>query len=145
MLSMRAGSEVNSVDFVYQIVDTPPPSPLPHALPAGSLDSQDGFVHTSIAGRIGQTADEFFGNHVQISLLKINLKAIREDPDAPGQPRWAESEGCVHIHPIRPGVLPRLGAGIVTSVSECARDREWTWKESMEGLIHEGWLVDKSS
>lgn len=40
--------------YVYKIVPTAPPSPIPAQYPLSELDQKDGFVHLSIAKQVSQ-------------------------------------------------------------------------------------------
>jgi hypothetical protein len=141
---MSAEGEVTDLYCVYKITDTAPPSPLPHALPTSALDMQDGFIHTSTASRCGQTADEFFGKHTRLWLLKIDVRKTRSTVDDPGRALWADLAGCVHIHPLNEGgMLPRLGKDNVLGTQECVREVGKTWREAMAELTKQGWMLDK--
>ncbi|KZP07932.1 hypothetical protein FIBSPDRAFT_759744, partial [Athelia psychrophila] len=58
--------------FVYKILGTAPPSPIPHDLPLSALGAEDGFIHLSNAQQVPITADLFFASSARLWLLKIS-------------------------------------------------------------------------
>ncbi|ROV90578.1 hypothetical protein VSDG_07455 [Cytospora chrysosperma] len=82
--------------YVYKIVDSAPPSPLPDVYPLSELDKHDGFVHLSTSWQVPITADLFFASHTTLHLIKIRL--------APrlSQVKWDdppdENDGCPHLY-----------------------------------------------
>ena len=64
--------------FVYKLVpsSSPPPEPLPEALPVSDLDARSGFIHLSTAIQIPGTLKHFFNEDTHVYILKIPYDAI---------------------------------------------------------------------
>ncbi|KAI0202019.1 hypothetical protein F4808DRAFT_92318 [Astrocystis sublimbata] len=78
--------------FVYKIVPTAPPSPIPAQYPLSELDQKDGFVHLSIATQIPITAGLFFKDSTSIWILKLRFK-----PEFHDITNW-DVLGCPHLY-----------------------------------------------
>ncbi|KAI1133468.1 hypothetical protein F5Y10DRAFT_229136 [Nemania abortiva] len=104
--------------FVYKIVPTTPPSPLPLQYPLSELDAQDKFVHLSIATQIPTTADLFFKELATIWVIKIRFKPAFQDIT-----NW-DTPGCPHLY-------GNFGADDVEGVGEFSRSEDETWKDAM--------------
>ncbi len=63
--------------FVYKIVPSQPPSPLPYSLPLSALDAQDGFIHLSDASQVAKTADLFFADFEKVWLLQLDTEVVK--------------------------------------------------------------------
>ncbi|KAI4863874.1 hypothetical protein F4820DRAFT_425700 [Hypoxylon rubiginosum] len=112
--------------FVYKIVPSAPPTPIPSEYPLSELDQKDGFVHLSIGTQIPITSDLFFKEATTIWVLKI-----RFTPKFHSATTW-EIQGCPHLY-------GNFGSEDVDSVKEFSRSGGETWKESMKKEA--GWLV----
>ncbi|KAL7623305.1 hypothetical protein AAE478_006986 [Parahypoxylon ruwenzoriense] len=112
--------------FVYKIVPSAPPSPIPSEYPLSELDQKDGFVHLSTGTQIPITADLFFTEATSIWVLKI-----RFDPKFHSATTW-EIEGCPHLY-------GNFGVDDVESVKEFSRLAGESWKESIKK--DSNWLV----
>ncbi|KAH9889815.1 hypothetical protein C8Q73DRAFT_653476 [Cubamyces lactineus] len=127
--------------YVYKILPSPPPTPLPAALPLSDLDRQDGFIHLSTAHQIPTTASLFFGAHRSLALLKVDARKTRAQG---GVYRWVEGlPGCPHLYAPREGEWIDLGSENVVGWREVSREEGQGWEEALKGLEQEGWLVDE--
>jgi len=127
--------------FVYKILDTPPPLPIPHTLPLSSLDSQDGFIHLSDANQIPITADVFFSSTETIWLLKISSAKVQEEN---GRLTWPEGlRGCVHLYGETEGTWARLGDGTVVDVKKYMKKDNQKWVDALKEPEDVEWLVDQ--
>ncbi|KAI1763936.1 hypothetical protein GGR53DRAFT_466797 [Hypoxylon sp. FL1150] len=113
-------------EFVYKIVPSAPPTPIPSEYPLSELDQKDGFVHLSTGTQIPLTADLFFKEATAIWVIKIRFA-----PKFHSATTW-EIPGCPHLY-------GNFGAGDVDSVKEFSRAGGETWKESMKKEA--AWLV----
>ncbi|KAK4089845.1 hypothetical protein VFPFJ_08696 [Purpureocillium lilacinum] len=114
---------MESPRFVYKIVPTAPPEPIPKAYPLSDLDKKDGFIHLSTATQVPNTADLFFSSHSDLWLIKFELTKF-VDPI-----KWEDSF---------PHLYGNFGKKDVESVQKFERSEGKTWKQVMEGS---SWLV----
>ncbi|KAH9900059.1 hypothetical protein F4778DRAFT_739863 [Xylariomycetidae sp. FL2044] len=118
-------------EYMYKIVTSAPPDPIPASYPPSELDQKDGFIHLSVATQIPHTADLFFQDLTALWILKIRLV-----PKFHGITNW-DVPGCPHLY-------GNFGADDVESVREFGRrgrgDGEEDWKGAL-GRQGEGWLV----
>ncbi|OTA70322.1 hypothetical protein K449DRAFT_460107 [Hypoxylon sp. EC38] len=112
--------------FVYKIVPSAPPTPIPSQYPLSELDQKDGFVHLSTGTQIPITADLFFKEATTLWVIKIRFA-----PAFHSATTW-EVEGCPHLY-------GNFGADDVEDVKEFSRLDGQSWKESMKN--DGGWLV----
>ncbi|PSR97660.1 hypothetical protein BD289DRAFT_450787 [Coniella lustricola] len=105
-------------EFVYKIVDSAPPSPLPRVFPPSDLDKQDGFIHLSTGRQVPITAGLFFASHTTLWLIKIRLAALTAEPATGNMVKWDDppndNDGCPHLY-------GNFGAVEVDSVQEFER------------------------
>lgn len=92
--------------YIYKIVETEPPTPLPAVFPPLALDKQDGFIHLSTARQVRTstestptpplspltrptqvplTASRFFATHQTLYLLKVRLA---NNPQTAPHTKW---------------------------------------------------------
>ncbi|OSD07382.1 hypothetical protein PYCCODRAFT_607232 [Trametes coccinea BRFM310] len=127
--------------YVYKILPSPPPTPLPSALPLSDLDRHDGFIHLSTAAQVPTTASLFFASARALSLLKVDTRKTRQ---AGGTYRWVEGmPGCPHLYAGTEGEWVELGSGNVSDWTEVRREEGQSWEEAFKGLNEAGWLVDE--
>ncbi|KAI1462516.1 hypothetical protein F4805DRAFT_138 [Annulohypoxylon moriforme] len=113
-------------DFVYKIVPSAPPIPIPSQFPLSELDQKDGFVHLSTGNQIPLTADLFFKEATTLWVLKIRFA-----PKFHSATTW-EIEGCPHLY-------GNFGVDDVEAYREFSRLDGQSWKESMKN--NGGFLV----
>ncbi|KAI1332626.1 hypothetical protein F5Y16DRAFT_393931 [Xylariaceae sp. FL0255] len=106
-------------DYVYKIVPTAPPSPIPAEYPLSELDKNDGFVHFSIAEQIPITAGLFFTEATSIWILKVRFK-----PAFHGVTTW-ETAGCPHLY-------GNFGAPDIEGTKEFTRSVDESWESAMK-------------
>jgi hypothetical protein len=123
--------------YVYKILPSAPPIPLPHALPLSALDTQDGFIHLSTGPQIRHTANLFFSDALTIWLLKIGSEQVEAEG---GELRWAEGRpGCVHLYSKEEGQWMRLGNGVIQDVMVYGRQVEQDWGQA---LVDASWDLE---
>lgn len=118
--------------YLYKILDTAPPSPLPTRLPLSDLDRNDGFLHLSTSTQVPGTADSYFSDFTELWLLKIEYNVLAKGTDADGEVkkgaevRWKEvGRGCfAHFYG---GDLGKGNVGEVVKVEKAG-----TWGESLD-------------
>ncbi|KAK4222983.1 hypothetical protein QBC38DRAFT_517909 [Podospora fimiseda] len=114
--------------FVYKIIPSAPPSPIPDQYPLSDLDKQDGFVHLSTSWQVPITSSLFFGEVKSFWILKIKLGNFDEE-----KVKWDEVEGtngCPHLY-------GNFGGRDVVDAREFRRGEGEGWREVFEG---ERWL-----
>ncbi|KJZ79531.1 hypothetical protein HIM_01000 [Hirsutella minnesotensis 3608] len=102
--------------FVYKILPTEPPNPLPSKYPLSDLDKTDGFVHLSSGAQVPETADRFFSEASSLWLLKFDLGKLA-DPV-----KW--EDGFPHLY-------GNFGAKDVVSMQKFERTSGGTWADCM--------------
>ncbi|KAI2638865.1 hypothetical protein GGS26DRAFT_543044 [Hypomontagnella submonticulosa] len=115
-----------SPDFVYKIVPSAPPSPIPSEYPLSELDQKDGFVHLSTSNQIPITAGLFFKEATSIWVIKI-----RYAPKFHAATNW-DVPGCPHLY-------GNFGADDVVDTKEFSRSDGESWEEAFKK--QSGWLV----
>ncbi|KAI1811569.1 hypothetical protein GGS20DRAFT_562440 [Poronia punctata] len=110
-------------EYVYKIIPTAPPSPIPSEYPLSDLDRKDGFVHLSIATQIPTTSSLFFNHTNRIWVLKLRFK-----PEFHPVTNW-DTPGCPHLY-------SNFGADDVVDIKEFKREREGEG----EGEDDESWI-----
>ncbi|KAF3760670.1 hypothetical protein M406DRAFT_47211 [Cryphonectria parasitica EP155] len=115
-------------EYVYKIVDSEPPSPIPDVFPPSELDRQDGFIHLSTAR---QVTGLFFATHTTLWLIKIRLAPLTSSSSTTTTTntiKWDDppndNDGCPHLY-------GTFGAADVDSVEKFERvgGEEAGWKE----------------
>lgn len=119
--------------YLYKILPTAPPSPLPARLPLSDLDRNDGYIHLSTSEQVPGTADKFFGNFTELWLLKIKYDVLVAGTDGDGEVnqskkaeiKWEEvGRGCfAHFYE------GDLGDGNVESAIKV--EKKGTWVETL--------------
>lgn len=118
--------------YLYKILPSAPPTPLPSRLPLSDLDRNDGFIHLSTSEQVASTADKFFSDFSELWLLKIKYEALAAGTDGDGEVKsdkaeikWEEvGRGCfAHFYGAD------LGSG---NVKESIKvEKQGTWAESL--------------
>ncbi|KAJ4396410.1 hypothetical protein N0V93_000629 [Gnomoniopsis smithogilvyi] len=107
--------------YVYKIIDSAPPSPIPKVFPPSDLDKADGFIHLSTASQIPITASLFFASHTTLWLLKIRYEPISSSSKWDDPPN--DNDGCPHLY-------GSFGAAETESVEKFERTgAEQGWKD----------------
>ena len=156
--------------YIYKILPSAPPSPLPPVLPPSALDAQDGFIHLSTASQTPLTASLFFTAARTLWLLKVDTRRTLEAGGG-GVYRWVEGmPGCPHLYAAgtdaagyvtiesqsRPGEgdteertrmrkWADLGSANVVGTRAVERAEGQTWEDACRGPRDEGWLVDSDA
>lgn len=117
--------------YLYKILDSAPPSPIPERLPLSDLDRNDGFIHLSTSEQVPGTADKFFSNFQELWLLRIRYETLAKGTDGDGR----ESKGEVKWEEVGRGCFAHfynadLGKGNVESVLKV--QKEGTWVECLK-------------
>jgi uncharacterized protein (DUF952 family) len=112
--------------YLYKILPSAPPSPLPARLPLSDLDRNDGYIHLSTSEQVPGTADKFFGDVSELWLLKIKYEVLAEDTKA--ELKWEEvGRGCfAHLYGAD------LGNGNVESAQKVEKKGSWVDSLSLE-------------
>lgn len=118
--------------YVYKILPSAPPSPLPDRLPLSDLDRNDGYIHLSTAEQVPETADRFFASSAELWLLKIKYQTLAAGTDGNGK---VDSKAEIRWEEAGPGCFPHfyggdLGKGNVAEVVKF--DKRGTWAETMQ-------------
>ncbi|KAH7377670.1 hypothetical protein BKA66DRAFT_443217 [Pyrenochaeta sp. MPI-SDFR-AT-0127] len=118
--------------YLYKILPSAPPSPLPARLPLSDLDRNDGYIHLSTSEQVPGTADKFFDSVSELWLLKIKYEVLNAGTDGDGEVKqdkaeikWEEvGRGCfAHFYG------GDLGKGNVLEVVKV--DKKGSWAESL--------------
>lgn len=119
-------------DYLYKILDQPPPEPLPESLPTTDLDASDGFIHLSTAQQTPVTADLFFNKHNELWILKLVRQALDGRLKFTTDPKAGFKDGCAHVHDSKTG----LGRSNVAEVLHLQKDagQKWAEVESINAL-----------
>ncbi|KAF9237214.1 hypothetical protein BU15DRAFT_48983 [Melanogaster broomeanus] len=123
--------------YIYKLVSytTPPPHPLPLALPISAIDQSSGFIHLSTARQVPNTLKFFFGADPRVYVLRLAYAAV-----AP-RIRWEDPQATVCGPRGGEGMFPhlyteglRFGSGEVESVRVLERggDAEAGWEAAIE-------------
>ena len=111
--------------YLYKILDAPPPTPMPETLPSTELDTKDGFIHLSTAEQTPITAKLFFSNHEALWVLRLRRDALDGEIRYSTDPKAGVVDGCAHLHDSRKG----LGRDNVEGVVELRRQPGQVWTE----------------
>lgn len=120
--------------YLYKILPSAPPSPLPERLPLSDLDRKDGFIHLSTSDQVASTADKWFDSFSELWLLKIKHDVLATGTDADGKVR-ADGKAEIKWEEAGRGVFAHfyggdLGAGNVEQAFKV--DKAGTWAKSLE-------------
>lgn len=116
--------------YLYKILPSAPPSPLPSRLPLSDLDRKDGYIHLSTSDQVGSTADKWFGSFHELWLLKVKYEVLAAGTGGDGQVntdkkaeiKWEEvGRGCfAHFYG------GDLGSGNVQEAIKISKFGNWT-------------------
>lgn len=122
--------------YLYKILPSAPPSPLPARLPLSDLDRNDGYIHLSTSEQVPGTADKFFDSVSELWLLKIKYNVLAAGTDGDGQVH-ADEKGDVKWEEVGRGCFAHLygadlGKGNVLSVDRVEKRGSWADALSLE-------------
>ena len=113
--------------YLYKILPSAPPSPLPDRLPLSDLDRNDGYIHLSTSEQVPGTADKWFNDYTELWLLKIRYETLASGVDASGEKKdgaeikWEEVGRGVFAH----FYGGDLGRGNVVEVVKVEKGSGW--------------------
>lgn len=113
--------------YLYKILPTAPPTPLPERLPLSDLDRTDGYIHLSTSEQVPGTADKWFNEYTELWVLKIRYEALVGGTDGTGEVksgaeiRWEEVGRGVFAHYYGAD----LGRGNVVGVERVEKGEGW--------------------
>ncbi|KAH8893469.1 hypothetical protein GQ53DRAFT_822150 [Thozetella sp. PMI_491] len=116
--------------FIYKIIPTAPPEPIPDPYPLSELDQKDGFVHLSAAFQVPITLGLFFNDSTEVWILRLRRSHFPEE-----KVKWDETEGtngCPHLY-------GNFGTKDVESVKAFKREAGQSWADAAKG--YGDWLV----
>ncbi|RPA94318.1 hypothetical protein L873DRAFT_1747157 [Choiromyces venosus 120613-1] len=115
--------------YLYKILTTAPPSPLPGAVELLPLDISDGFIHLCTATQTVGVIERFMPDSEKLWLLKIPYNKVEKDIKWESVTRREErGEEFPHMF------AERLGSSEVEEMREVIRLEEKGWRESLEGV-----------
>lgn len=113
--------------YLYKILPSAPPSPLPARLPLSDLDRNDGFIHLSTSEQVPGTADTWFNSFEELWLLKIRYETLAKGIDGDGEVKsgaklqWDEAGRGVFAHYYEAD----LGSGNVVEAFKVEKGEGW--------------------
>ncbi|KAH8726537.1 hypothetical protein GQ44DRAFT_613514 [Phaeosphaeriaceae sp. PMI808] len=115
--------------FLYKILPSAPPSPLPSCLPLSDLDRKDGYIHLSTSEQVASTADKYFGEFSELWLLKFNYEVLAAGTDGNGKVK-PDQEGELKWEDVGRGCFPHLynanlGSGNVEEAIRVVKKGSW--------------------
>ncbi|KAJ8108201.1 hypothetical protein OPT61_g8340 [Boeremia exigua] len=128
--------------FLYKILPSAPPSPLPDRLPLSELDRKDGFIHLSTSEQVPGTADRFFGDFTELWLLKIKYSVLEAGTDANGSAN-AANKAWIQWDEVGHGAFAHFYGGDLGNgnVHEAVKvEKKGTWAESLNLEWNAGFL-----
>lgn len=116
--------------YLYKILPSAPPSPLPDRLPLSDLDKNDGYIHLSTSEQVPGTADKWFNDFSELWLLKIKYEALARGTDGDGQVK-ADGTAEIKWEEVGRGVFAHfysgdLGRGNVVEAFKVEKGASWT-------------------
>lgn len=120
--------------YLYKILPSAPPSPLPDRLPLSDLDRKDGFIHLSTSEQVPGTADRFFGDSTELWLLKIKYSALEAGTDGDGNVDAAK-KAWIQWDEVGHGAFAHFYGGDLGqgNVQEAVKvEKTGTWSESLK-------------
>ena len=116
-------------NYLYKILPSAPPSPLPTRLPLSDLDRKDGYIHLSTAEQVASTADKWFDSFSELWLLKIKYDTLAAGTDGDGEVK-ADNKAEIKWEEVGRGIFPHffngdLGSGNVEAAVKVAKTGTW--------------------
>ncbi|PSN72129.1 hypothetical protein BS50DRAFT_569671 [Corynespora cassiicola Philippines] len=120
--------------YLYKILPSAPPSPLPERLPLSDLDRNDGFIHLSTSEQTASTADKFFSDFTELWLLKIKYDVLAKGTDGDGKVNEAK-KAEIKWEEVGRGAFAHyygadLGSGNVESTIKV--EKKGTWADTLD-------------
>jgi len=123
--------------YIYKILPTAPPTPLPDVFPLSELDRTDGFIHLSVHSQLLRTLSRFFADSEEVSLLKISYSVVKPHI------KWE----IIKSGEVFPHLYRDLTASDVASyktlrrpLAESSGSSGSAWEGVLEAASSEGWL-----
>ncbi|EJU01069.1 hypothetical protein DACRYDRAFT_80538 [Dacryopinax primogenitus] len=123
--------------YIYKILPTAPPTPLPDVFPLSELDRNDGFIHLSVHSQLLRTLSRFFADSEEVSLLKVDYPTVKP------QIKWE----TIKSGEVFPHLYRDLTASDVASWKTLTRRTPGSsgssnsgWEGALEQSVTEGWL-----
>ncbi|CUS15449.1 unnamed protein product [Tuber aestivum] len=118
-----------STKYLYKILTTAPPSPLPEAIELPPLDISSNFIHLCTAAQAVGVIERFMPDSEVLWLLKIPYDRVGKDVkwESAAQ-RGERGEEFPHMF------MEKLGLNEVEEVRGVVRLEEKGWRESLEGM-----------
>ncbi|KAJ4290255.1 hypothetical protein N0V90_010470 [Kalmusia sp. IMI 367209] len=115
--------------YLYKILPSAPPSPLPFRLPLSDLDRTDGYIHLSTSEQVPGTADKWFNSYTELWLLKIKYETLAKGTDGDGEVKAGKAE--IKWEEVGRGVFAHfyggdLGSGNVVETYMVEKGETWT-------------------
>ncbi|KZT61329.1 hypothetical protein CALCODRAFT_26458 [Calocera cornea HHB12733] len=123
--------------YIYKILPTAPPTPLPDVFPLSDLDRTDGFIHLSVHSQLLRTLSRFFADSEEVSLLKVDYSVVKP------QIKWETiKSGEVFPHLYRDLTASDIASWktLRRSSFESEGSSGSGWEGVLEGAASEGWL-----
>lgn len=114
--------------YLYKILTTAPPSPLPEAVQLSPLDISSSFIHLCTATQTLRVIEEFMPDSEELWLLKVPYSKVEKDIKWESVTHRGESEEFPHLF------TEKLGLSEVEEVREVTRLGGKGWRESLEGM-----------
>jgi len=114
--------------YLYKILTTAPPSPLPEAVELLPLDISSGFIHLCTATQAVGVIEAFMPDSEELWLLKVPYSKVEKDIKWECVTHREEREEFPHLF------TENLGSSEVEEVREVTRLEGTGWRESLEGM-----------
>ncbi|ETS82241.1 hypothetical protein PFICI_07243 [Pestalotiopsis fici W106-1] len=111
--------------YVYKIIPSAPPTPIPDQYPLSDLDKADGFVHLSTASLIPETLSLFFQSASSVWIFKLRFTFT-------DKVTYENGDGYPHLH-------GNFGAADIEDTKEFTRSEGQDWKAATKNYAE--WLV----
>ncbi|KAF5320836.1 hypothetical protein D9619_000749 [Psilocybe cf. subviscida] len=128
--------------YIYKIIhaSTPPPSPLPEALPVSDLDKSDQFIHLSTAVQVPGTLGRFFNDQERVYICRIKYANVES------KIKWEDGKSKGPGGVGEPDIFPHLYNDLRLGSAEIDSVEEWTseagnWDTAVAKSKESGWFV----
>lgn len=128
--------------YIYKLVhfSTPPPEPLPDALPVSDLDSRDRFLHMSTQKQVPRTLAHFFKDDPKVYVLRVPYEGVEK------LVKWEDPKGEVCGPRAGEGMFPHIYNGLKLGKEEVESVAVWEnsaegWDAAVKKAEESGWFV----